>query len=299
MTEADYIKKINEQQKEIDECYELIAQANDKIKQLNLEAALANSSFTRNKAGISAAKAEKLRNRVEELENSLKYFSMADLSGKEDELNSFLRSIMRLRTDLASLKVKKRIRESEIDAFEVEVDTVSEELFSRYTMLMQTMLNIKTIDGAEDISKELLIDYAKSFSGNVPVLIDILRSYKSKISTLEKEVERLKGTICGFSIDGVNVIELVEKSEADSKLISAYKSKIDSLEYQLSKLGVEHDGTDKKSDIEGTDSEPSKKAKKHRKKQCSSKCEDSKDTEDEVLFSSPDDMNYDALEEYI
>ena len=89
MTEAGYIKKINEQQKEIDECYELIAQANDKIKQLNLEAALANSSFTRNKAGISAAKAEKLRNRVEELENSLKYFSMADLSGKEDELNSF------------------------------------------------------------------------------------------------------------------------------------------------------------------------------------------------------------------
>ena len=82
-------------------------------------------------------------------------------------------------------------------------------------------------------------------------------------------------------------------------MISAYKSKIDSLEYQLSKLGVEHDGTDKKSDIEGTDSEPSKKAKKHRKKQCSSKCDDSKDTEAEVLFSSPDDMNYDALEEYI
>lgn len=299
MTEADYINKINEQQKEIDECYELVAQANDKIKQLNLEVALANSSFTRNKAGISAAKAEKLRNRVEELENSLKYFSMADLSGKEDELNSFLRSIMRLRADLASLKVKKRIRESEIDAFEIEVDAVSEELFSRYTMLMQTMLNIKTIDGAEDISKELLIDYAKSFSGTVPVLIDILRSYKSKISTLEKEVERLKGTICGFNIDGVNVIELVEKSEADSKLISAYKSKIDSLEYQLSKLGAEQAGTDKKSNIEGTDSEPSQKQKKHRKKQCSPKCEENKDTEAEVLFSSPDDMNYDALEEYI
>lgn len=299
MTEADYIKKINEQQKEIDECYELIAQANDKIKQLNLEAALANSSFTRNKAGISAAKAEKLRNRVEELENSLKYFSMADLSGKEDELNSFLRSIMRLRADLASLKVKKRIRESEIDAFEVEVDTVSEELFSRYTMLMQTMINIKTIEGAEDISKSQLVGYAQSFSGNVPVLMDILRSYKSKISTLEKEVERLKGTICGFNIDGVNVIGLVEKSEADSKLISAYKSKIDSLEYQLSKLGAEQDGTDKKSDIEGTDSEHSQKPKKHRKKQGSPKCEDSKDTENDVLFSSPDDMNYDALEEYI
>lgn len=299
MTEADYINKINEQQKEIDECYELIAQANDKIKQLNLEVALANSSFTRNKAGISAAKAEKLRNRVEELENSLKYFSMADLSGKEDELNSFLRSIMRLRADLASLKVKKRIRESEIDAFEVEVDTVSEELFSRYTMLMQTMINIKTIEGAEDISKSQLVGYAQSFSGNVPVLMDILRSYKSKISTLEKEVERLKGTICGFNIDGVNVIELVEKSEADSKLISAYKSKIDSLEYQLSKLGAEQAGTDKKSNIEGTDSEPSQKQKKRRKKQCSYKCEDSKDTEDEVLFSSPDDMNYDALEEYI
>lgn len=299
MTEADYIKKINEQQKEIDECYELIAQANDKIKQLNLEAALANSSFTRNKAGISAAKAEKLRNRVEELENSLKYFSMADLSGKEDELNSFLRSIMRLRADLASLKVKKRIRESEIDAFEVEVDTVSEELFSRYTMLMQTMINIKTIEGAEDISKSQLVGYAQSFSGNVPVLMDILRSYKSKISTLEKEVERLKGTICGFNIDGVNVIELVEKSEADSKLISAYKSKIDSLEYQLSKLGAEQDGADKNSSIDGIDSEPSQKTKKHRKKQGSSKCEDNKDTEDEKLFSSPEDMNYDALEEYI
>ena len=166
-------------------------------------------------------------------------------------------------------------------------------------MLMQTVLNIKTIDGAEDISKELLIGYAKSFSGNVPVLMDILRSYKSKISTLEKEVERLKGTICGFNIDGVNVIELVEKSEADSKLISAYKSKIDSLEYQLSKLCAEQDGTDKKSNIEGTDSEPSQKPKKHRKKQCSPKCEDSKDTGNEVLFSSPDDMNYDALEEYI
>lgn len=299
MTEADYINKINEQQKEIDECYELLAQANDKIKQLNLEVSLANSSFTRNKAGISAAKAEKLRNRVAELENSLKYFSMADLSGKEDELNSFLRSIMRLRADLASLKVKKRIRESELDAFEIEVGAVSEELFSRYTMLMQTMLNIKTIDGAEDISKSQLVDYAQSFSGNVPVLMDILRSYKSKISTLEKEVERLKGTICGFNIDGVNVIELVEKSEADSKLISAYKSKIDSLEYQLSKLGAEHDGADKKSNIEGTDSEPSQKTKKHSKKQGSSKCEDNKGTEDEKLFSSPEDMNYDALEEYI
>lgn len=299
MTDAEYINKINEQQKELDECYELIEQANDKIKQLNLEVSLANSSFTRNKSGISAAKAKKLRNRVEELENSLKYFSMADLSGKEDELDSFLRSIMRLRTELASLKAKKRIRESDIDTFEISLDTVSEELFSRYTMLMQTMLCIKTIDGAEDISKSQLIDYAKSFSGNTLVLIDILRSYKSKISALEKEVERLKGTICDFNIDGVNVIELVEKSEADSKLISAYKSKIDSLEYQLSKLGAEVGGTDKKSNIEGTDSDPSQKTKKHRKKQSSSKCDDTKDTEDEVLFSSADDMNYEALEGYI
>ncbi len=299
MTEAEYINKINEQQRELDDCYELIGQANDKIKQLNLEVSLANSSFTRNKSGISAGKAEKLRNRVAELENSLKYFSMADLSGKEDELNSFLRSVMRLRTELAALKVKKRIRESEVNAFEINADTVSDELFSRYTMLMQTMLAIKTIEGAEDISQSQLVEYAQSFSGNVPVLIDILRSYKSKISTLEKEVERLKGTICDFNIDGVNVIELIEKSEADSKLIGAYKSKIDSLEYQLSKLGVNGESADKKSSIEGTDLEPSRKRNKHSKKKCDTKCDESKSTEDEKLFSSPDDMNYGALEEYI
>lgn len=299
MTEAEYINKINEQQRELDECYELIGQANDKIKQLNLEVSLANSSFTRNKAGISAGKAEKLKNRIEELENSLKYFSMADLSGKEDELNSFLRSVMRLRTELAALKVKKRIRESDIDAFEITADTVSDELFSRYTMLMQTMLAIKTIEGAEDISKSQLVEYAQSFSGNVPVLIDILRSYKSKISALEKEVERLKGTICDFNIDGVNVIELIEKSEADSKLISAYKSKIDSLEYQLSKLGAEIKDNDKKLNVEGTDLEPTRKRKRQNKSSCNTQCEDKKDTDDEVLFSSPEDMNYDALEEYI
>ena len=237
-SESYYIDKINKLQAEVDEDNELIEQCYNKIKQLELELQLANSSFT--KKGLSEKKENKYKEQIQALEDTLGFFSEDVLETKADEIESLTKKIIAMRRDLNTLIKRKQIRDTEVELMDANLTSVSSDLTTRLTGLMQSVENLREIKSGS-ITPEQYSEYIQKLNTSLGLVKEIISFYKNESIKLNKENKRLKSDILRYTGSDTSYSDLVSQLELKDMEIEALKVKIDGLEFELSRQGKNSD----------------------------------------------------------
>ena len=230
-SEEYYIEKIAKLQTEVDEDNLLIESAFNKIEELKLKLSLADSSFSKKK-GISAKQEQAYKDKIAELEQCVDLISEDYLNTKADEVNSFLKRLIALKSELNKIKEQKRIKTQTIESIDKSMESLSQDLVIRYTALtkaVQTLNKSGEIDSKD--AKETLLNIINSLD----IGREILLAKTSEVDKLTKELNKLKRDILEYTGDE-SLSEIKAKLEAKTMEANAYKDKIAALECELSKL---------------------------------------------------------------
>lgn len=228
-TEEYYIDRIAKLQAEVDENNQLIESAYEKIEEMKLKLALADSSFT--KKGITAKQEQAYKSKIAELEQCVDLFSEDYLNTKADEINSFLKRLINLKSELNKLKEQKRVKQQAIEDIDHAVESLGQDLVIRYFTLTKA---IQTLNKSGDISSEKAKSSLTDIISCLDIVREILIAKTSEVDKLKKELERLKKDIIEYTGE-YSISELQNKLDAKTREAEAYKDKIAALEFELSK----------------------------------------------------------------
>lgn len=230
-TEAEYIQRINALQAELDEANQLVEQSYTLIEELKLKLSLADSSFT--KKGMSTKKEQSYKDKIAELEQCVDLFSTEYMSSKADEIDSYLKRLISIKNDLEALKKAKRVREYSIEAIEISLHGLAEELANRYLSLMKVIDNFGE---PKEMNEDDLRKYVRNIHESVVILREVLTFKENRIIRANKELDRLKRDIVEFTGSSETVSELKRQLENKSAEAKAYKDKAEALEIELNRL---------------------------------------------------------------
>ena len=228
-TEEYYIERIAKLQSEVDEDNQLIESAYEKIEEMKLKLALADSSFT--KKGITAKQEQAYKDRIAELEQCVDLFAEDYLNTKADEINSFLKRLINLKSELNKLKEQKRIKQQTIEDIDHAMESLGQDLVIRYFTLIQA---IQTLNKSGDISSEKAKETFTDVISCLDIVREILLAKTSGVDKLRKELDRLKKDIVDYAGTS-SISELQNKLDAKTREAEAYKDKIAALEFELNK----------------------------------------------------------------
>lgn len=223
MTENDYIQRINSMQQEIDEDEELIEQAYNKINELELRLKLYNSSVDKKK--VSAAKVKEYENRIEELERFADLFSEDLFRHKRDELDIYLKQIIKLKHEIEALGAKHKIRYN-------QYEEVRESLFGFSSEIVTRILELETImQKLKELNREEFDEDFKRLLDMYSVMTSILRSRANEVTKLQADNNRLRNALT--SSNGESFEDLKSTIETRNKEIEFLKNKIKYYEHEL------------------------------------------------------------------
>lgn len=228
--ELEYINEIAELNQELDTNMILMQQATDKINELNTMLALETTAKSKSKPYMSEKKAKALEARVEELEDCISLFSSQDLESKENELDEYLKIIIKLKNELKELKNENN---GDIEDYKLEdsLNKCQSEISGKYMNLKSMVLKLKQTENSE-----ITVDY---INNTVADIINITSAMKSVIFSLYKQITDKNREIQSLREDitsnnsNLTKQELLEIIDEKEKIISAYADKIQGLEHEL------------------------------------------------------------------
>jgi predicted nucleic acid-binding Zn-ribbon protein len=227
--EQDYIKRIAEMQAEIDKDNELIGFCYDRIEQLNLELALANSSFTKNKK-VSAKQVKEYESKMAEYNAMMDIVSPEMLLGKKNELDEYLKRIISVNSKFNSLKNQKRIPQVEIDDLESEISDISEEMLCKYISVVTVLLRLKGCTDMEEMNKDI-----SELTSNLDIFKEVIAHKNKQIRALTSENNWMRADITnstGGSETHEDLRNIIKHKDMEIKV---YKEKIARLETEIQK----------------------------------------------------------------
>ena len=229
-SEEEYIRKLSSLQKELDENNELIEQSYERIKELELRLSLANSSFTKKK--MSEKQEKYYTDRIAELENCLTFFNSDVLEVKEDEIETFLKRIIKLNNKFSQLSSVKRLHEQQIVNFEDSLNGISKDLVLRMFELLQAI-------DAMNKSKSLdeYREYCEKVNTGIVVIREIMSFKENIIIRLKRENSELRGDLERLAGSGKTNTELNDEIKHKNMIISSLQDKVATLEFELGKTG--------------------------------------------------------------
>lgn len=223
--EEYYIERINKMQAEIDEDEELLVSAKEKIDELTLKLSLSNSSFT--KKGISEKQAKIYEDKIKELEFCLEAYSVDLLETKEDEIETFLKRVLKIKNEFNELRSHKRHRDSEYENFESCINTLSKDLATRFMELTQAIEFLNKSANQDENS-----EYIRKINTSLGVIKDVITVKENEYIRVCKENKALKADILGEDNIGQTKEELLKIIEDRELEIESLKDKIHRLEYE-------------------------------------------------------------------
>lgn len=227
---ASAIAEIAELNAEANSYTDLMQQATEKIKELNTRLALETTAKGKSKPYMSEKKAKALEAKVAELESCLGLFSSSDLDSKSNELEDYLRRLLKLKKEVSELGHKKHKVKNALH-IEEELTALQAEINSKYMKLQSSILNFKQLKNGEitieDVEKanDNILEITSLIDDIVLFLISRLRDKDKEIKSLRYDIE--------INGDTSTKEELLETLKNKDKLIEAYKDKIAGLEHQL------------------------------------------------------------------
>lgn len=227
MNEIEYKKQIDELQETVAEYEQLLQQALDKINELNLRITLRDSVKSKRKEMKEVIEYEQ---RVAELNEVVELISTDELLNREQAAAHFIKSIAYIRKQIADIAKSKHCRHSTIDQLDLEISDLSETMSQELARTLRVYNSLCEFH-REDIDKDTI----KDFLNLITELLNIVKSRKKRIMTLEKDVTRLNRAIMDFS-GGDTIEDLRKQLKSKDALIAGYKQKIQSLEFELSKV---------------------------------------------------------------
>ena len=162
--------------------------------------------------------------------NCISLFSSQDLESKENELDEYLKIIIKLKNELKELKNENN---GDIEDYKLEdsLNKCQSEISGKYMNLKSMILKLKQTENSE-----ITVDY---INNTVADIINITSAMKSVIFSLYKQITDKNREIQSLREDitsnnsNLTKQELLEIIDEKEKIISAYADKIQGLEHEL------------------------------------------------------------------
>ena len=226
-SEEQYVERINSLQQEVDEDNDLLEQCYNRIKALELELQLANSSFT--KKGLSEKKEEKYKEDIARLEEALSIFTSDMLDSKVDEVETLTKRVIAFRVELNKLLNKKHIRDTEVESLDKLLSGVSQDIATKLVGIVITLEELRKIEDTE-LDVESYINRIDSALG---IVREVLLFRENEVIKLSKENAKLKNDILQYSGSETTYSDLLQQVSAKDAEIKNLKQKIKALEFRL------------------------------------------------------------------
>ncbi|MBR1455254.1 MAG: hypothetical protein IJ593_11545 [Lachnospiraceae bacterium] len=230
-TEEYYVNKIGDMQKELDDAYELVEQANKLIEDQRMELTLLKS--VKSHKGLSDKQREKYESEIKELKDTLDMFPLDMLSVKYEEMGVYLNQVIKLREAFFNLKDKKKLRFSEVESFDEQLNKISKQVYDKYTEILVLISAIAKDDTKEcEISKDEQIN---SLIKCVWEANNIIISITNKLTKSNNEIVELRESLSAYNGTSNTYKELMAKIADKDTEIDALKTKIAALEFELNR----------------------------------------------------------------
>lgn len=223
--EQEAMRTIAELKKEIAEDEELIEGAFEKIQDLTLRLSLRDSAFTKDN---QSKQIEAYETKISELEELAELVAVEELQDRKNEVSTYLKKVLQLKSRLTELEQHKRVRHSEIDELYLDIANLAEKISTEFTRMMLLYNKLKNFNNEELDRSD--IDELFQLIGCIPF---ILHTKNTVISNLNCEVNRLQNAIEEYAGTTKSLTELQSELEAKDKAIESYKKKIAGLEFDI------------------------------------------------------------------
>lgn len=227
-SEEEYVKQIGSLQEELADADELCGLYEKRIKELEIQVSVLNSSTS----GVSKAKLKKYQDKINELDECLSLFTTDEVNNKKCEISEYFKSIIALRIRVDELAKRKKVRDTDIESVKSDITDEEVKLLSRLSELNSLIHRIQDIKHIE-YKESSLIGYINDLTMQAECISDIVNYYTGANKQLKDENKQLKSSITEFTGDKSTIDDwknLVVKSE---QKVNVYKEKISGLEYEI------------------------------------------------------------------